>query len=107
MNAGNMPNSSLTATALSVEDLARLLSRSGGKLVTVEVIRQDIEEGAPVNADGTVNLIHYAAWLVATSSQTLDFRLSALGKETERSDEVPKVPSPKSKAVKPEASHGD
>jgi hypothetical protein len=26
-------------------------------------IRQDLAAGAPVNADGTVNLVHYAAWL--------------------------------------------
>ncbi len=28
------------------------------------MIREDIAEAAPANADGTVNLVHYAAWLV-------------------------------------------
>ena len=28
------------------------------------MIREDIAEGAPTNADGTLNLVHYAAWLV-------------------------------------------
>lgn len=27
------------------------------------MVRADIEAGAPTNADGTLNLIHYAAWL--------------------------------------------
>jgi len=54
---------SLTSTervnpaALAVEDAARALGLS------VDAIRQDIAEGAPTNADGTVNLVHYAAWL--------------------------------------------
>jgi len=29
----------------------------------VEMIREDIDDGAPLNADGTLNLVHYAAWL--------------------------------------------
>ena len=28
------------------------------------MIELDIAEGAPTNADGTLNLVHYAAWLV-------------------------------------------
>lgn len=63
MVAGDMPSSSLKVTALAVEDLAKLLSKSAGEVVPVEMIRQDIEAGAPVNSDGTVNLVHYAAWL--------------------------------------------
>ena len=27
-------------------------------------LRRDVEAGAPVNPDGTINLVHYAAWLV-------------------------------------------
>jgi hypothetical protein len=54
---------SLTSTervnpaALAVEDAARALGLS------VDAVRQDIAEGAPTNADGSVNLVHYAAWL--------------------------------------------
>ena len=29
-----------------------------------ETLQADIDDGAPVNTDGTVNLVHYAAWLV-------------------------------------------
>jgi len=54
---------SLTSTermnpaALAVEDAARALG------LPVDAIRQDIAEGAPTNADGSVNLVHYAAWV--------------------------------------------
>jgi hypothetical protein len=30
----------------------------------VEMIEADVDDGAPVNPDGTLNLVHYAAWLV-------------------------------------------
>jgi len=51
-------------TALPVTDAARLLSAAGGHAVTPEQIREDIDSGAPTNGDGTINLVHYAAWLV-------------------------------------------
>ena len=58
-----MAEQSLTSTervnpaALAVEDAARALG------LPVDAVRQDIAEGAPTNADGSVNLVHYAAWL--------------------------------------------
>ena len=55
---------SLRITALSLADVAALLSRVGGKPVTAEMLREDIAAGAPQNPDGTLNLVHYAAWLV-------------------------------------------
>ncbi len=57
------PHPGPTLTALALEDVARLLSRSGGRPVTVEMLREDLAAGAPANADGTLNLVHYAAWL--------------------------------------------
>ena len=54
----------LNPNALSVADAARLLSGACGQLITVEMIEADIAVGAPVNGDGTINLIHYVAWLV-------------------------------------------
>ena len=45
-------------------DTARLLTRAGGQPVRVETIQADLAAGAPANADGTINLVHYAAWLV-------------------------------------------
>lgn len=62
----------LDPAALSVADAARVLTRLGGKPVTEDMLRADIEAGAPTNADGTLNLVHYAAWLVreAASGET-------------------------------------
>jgi hypothetical protein len=52
----------LKVTALAIEDAALLLSRVGA-LVTAETIRRHIAAGAPTNADGTLSLVYYAAWL--------------------------------------------
>jgi hypothetical protein len=49
---------------LTLADAAQLLSRVGGQPVSVSMIQADLASGAPVNADGTLNLVHYAAWLV-------------------------------------------
>lgn len=54
----------LSPTAMSVRDTARLLTRVGGEPITEAMLQADIEAGAPANGDGTLNLIHYAAWLV-------------------------------------------
>lgn len=54
----------LNPTALPVAEAARLLSAVGGQAVTVEMLEADVAAGAPTNADGTLNLVHYAAWLV-------------------------------------------
>lgn len=54
----------LSPTALTLADAAKLLSAAGRKRVTVETLRADVEAGAPLNPDGTMNLVHYAAWLV-------------------------------------------
>ena len=53
----------LSPTAIALEDAAGLLTRFG-KPVTVEMLQDDIDDGAPVNPDGTLNLVAYAAWLV-------------------------------------------
>jgi hypothetical protein len=57
-------SSRLSPAALGVADAARVLTRMGGKPVTEEMLRADIDAGAPTNADGSINLVHYAAWLV-------------------------------------------
>jgi hypothetical protein len=54
----------LNPTSLAVADAARLLTRAGGQPVTVQMLQADLAAGAPANADGTINLVHYAAWLV-------------------------------------------
>ena len=62
--AVNSAKPALNPTTLSVENAAKLLSELGGWPVATEMNRADIDAGAPLNADGTVNLVHYAAWLV-------------------------------------------
>jgi hypothetical protein len=62
----------LNPTALSVEQASRVLSAAGWKPVTVEMVRDDIEAGAPTNPDGTLNLMHYAAWLVKEMGRRAD-----------------------------------
>jgi len=61
-------NSRLSPAAMPVGDAARLLSRAGGQRVTDAMLRADIDAGAPTNPDGTINLVHYAAWLVKEMS---------------------------------------
>jgi len=56
--------SRLNPSALARADAARVLTRLGGKAVTEAMLRADIDAGAPTNADGSINLVHYAAWLV-------------------------------------------
>jgi hypothetical protein len=60
--------SRLNPGALGVADAARVLTRMGGKPVTEEMLRADMAAGAPTNANGTINLVHYAAWLVKEMS---------------------------------------
>lgn len=48
---------------MGVADLARLLRASGSRHGTEDAVQADIEAGAPTNVDGTINLVHYAAWL--------------------------------------------
>jgi hypothetical protein len=58
----------LNPTSLALADAARLLSTAGGKPITVPMLEADLAAGAPANADGTINLVHYAAWLVRECS---------------------------------------
>lgn len=47
----------LNPAALTVAQLARLLG------VAEEKVREHVALGAPVSADGRINLVHYTAWL--------------------------------------------
>jgi len=59
-----MDERKLNPAALSLADAAQLLSVAAGQLVTVVMLEKDVADGAPTNADGTLNLVFYAAWLV-------------------------------------------
>ena len=51
--------------ALPIADTAQLLSKAGARQIRVGQIEADIAAGAPTNADGTINLVTYAAWLTS------------------------------------------
>lgn len=63
-NAPGRPSGPLNPQALRLEDLARVLSALGPRPVTVEMLQSDLDAGALTNADGTINLVHYVAWLI-------------------------------------------
>lgn len=56
---------SMDPSALPIPVAARMLSRAGGRRITEEEVRADIDAGAPANPDGTIHLVHYAAWNVS------------------------------------------
>ena len=53
----------LSLTALSVADTVRVLIAAGWREATESAVLADLAAGAPRNADGTLNLMTYAAWL--------------------------------------------
>lgn len=55
---------SVDPNRLTPTQAAKLLSAAAKVQIPVEQIEQDIQSGAPTNPDGTLNLMHYAAWLV-------------------------------------------
>jgi len=58
-----MSETTPSLTALTVAQMAKVLSAAGGRNISEEMVRVDIDAGAPVNPDGTINLVHYTAWL--------------------------------------------
>ncbi|HMN97415.1 MAG TPA: hypothetical protein PKC43_06335 [Phycisphaerales bacterium] len=46
-----------------------MLTRAGGVRVSEAMIEADVADGAPTNADGTLHLVHYCAWLAAEVSR--------------------------------------
>lgn len=60
------PRRGIKPSALSIAELAKVLEQAGGRIEgsLEERLRTHLAAGAPTNADGTINLIHYTAWLV-------------------------------------------
>jgi hypothetical protein len=58
------PKQGLKLTAISVPDATKALSAAAGRTIPEALLRADLGLGAPENADGSINLLHYAAWLV-------------------------------------------
>ena len=71
-NATGRQASRVNPQGLRLEDLAQILSALGPKAVTVTMLRDDVSVGAPTNADGTLNLIRYVAWLLEENADAGD-----------------------------------
>jgi hypothetical protein len=56
--------SPLNPNRLTPAQAAKLLSAAAKVQVPVEKIERDLADGAPANADGTLSLVSYAAWLL-------------------------------------------
>ena len=56
-------NAKKSPASLDIDDVVRLLRASGSRHASAERVRADIDAGAPTNVDGTINLVHYGAWL--------------------------------------------
>jgi hypothetical protein len=65
-------NHALDPNRLTVDQAATLLSAAAKVRVPREKLAADIEAGAPSNSDGTMNLVHYAAWLVKEMGRRAD-----------------------------------
>ena len=50
--------------ALTPEQVVDVLVKSGFRGMTLELLHSDFDAGAPRNANGSVNLIHYMAWIL-------------------------------------------
>lgn len=54
---------------LTIPDLVALLQLTGGEATETQ-IRANISAGAPANADGTISLRRYGAWLDSLRKRT-------------------------------------
>lgn len=59
----NEKNESVNLAALTPEQMAEILTKAGGRPIDIDQVMRDIESGAPVDADGKLNMLAYTAWL--------------------------------------------
>ena len=50
--------------ALTREQVVTVLKLSGSRTISSEALEADIEDGAPINEDGTMDIIAYGAWIL-------------------------------------------
>ena len=48
---------------ISKENFVTAMRRAGSRTLTLEWLESDVAAGAPVNADGTVDILKYIAWV--------------------------------------------
>lgn len=70
-NLDNSPDSSgdgaqhaANPGAMTPEQVSKILAAVGSRHASPEAVARHIAAGAPVSADGKINLVHYVAWLV-------------------------------------------
>ena len=56
-------NPQANPNTMSPAEMARLLTKASGRPISSEMVQADLDAGAPTNADGSINLLHYTAWL--------------------------------------------
>lgn len=54
----------INIVALTRSQLVELLIKVGSSSFNMQVLESHIARGSPLNGDGTINLIHYVAWLI-------------------------------------------
>ena len=72
MELANPPARDVAAprlTAMPRASVVTLLTRAGSQHIDDAALLADIAAGAPVNADGSINVIAYAAWLARSLAQ--------------------------------------
>ena len=57
--------SEYNARALKPAELVRALKAAGSRTISEETVAADVAAGAPANADGTVDIFLYAAWVLS------------------------------------------
>ena len=67
----------LNPAKLKPIDLARLLAKAGRVRITKKQIDADLKLGAPHNANGTLHLVRYTAWLVTTTRNKVGDRAAS------------------------------
>jgi len=54
----------VTINSLPIKDAATAISNAYQTRITSEQIEADVAAGAPTNADGTLDVVSYVAWLL-------------------------------------------
>jgi len=67
MTAERGETAPINPNAMPLDVAAKVLARTSPG-VTEAMLQADVAAGAPTNPDGTLNLVHYAAWLVREAS---------------------------------------
>ncbi len=62
-NIPGFPIEGLRLTALTIDQVAKILSAAGGRRISEEMVREALEAGAPALPGNRINLIEFAAWL--------------------------------------------